>query len=113
MHLLLEKYPQGDKRPENLCPPLPWRGFAQLLLLTDPDVPLDPMLDPLVPRIDYDALADRAMMQAINRLIEAAPGIWFYDCFNAEYLFHPFCETRNICEMLAFHTQERRDAMLS
>lgn len=66
-----------------------------------------PLLKALVHRIDYDALADRAMMQAINRLIDTAPGIWFYDCFNAEYLFHPFCETCNIREMLAFHTQER------
>ena len=90
MHLLLQKYPQGDKRPKNLCPPPPWRGFAQLLLLTDPNVPLAPLLKPLAHRIDYDALADRAMIQAINRLIGTAPGIWLYDRFNAEYLLHPF-----------------------
>ena len=88
-------------------------GFAQLLLLTEPDVPLAPELEPLVHRIAYDALIDQAMMLAINRLIEAAPGIWFYYCYNAEYLFHPFCETRNIRELLAFHTEERRDALLS
>ena len=88
-------------------------GFPHLLLLTDPGVPLDPALDPLVHRIDYDALVDQAMMLAINRLIAAAPGIWLYYCYNAEYLFHPFCETRNIREMLAFHTEERRDAVLS
>jgi hypothetical protein len=49
----------------------------------------------------------------MNRLIEAAPGIWFYYGFNAEYLFHPFCETRNVREMIAFHAEERRDALLS
>lgn len=88
-------------------------GFPHVLLLTDPEVPLDPTLEPRIHRIDYDALADGAMMTAVNALNEAAPGIWFYYCFNAEYLFHPFCETRNIREVLAFHTEERRDAMLS
>ena len=88
-------------------------GFVQVLLLTDPEVPLDVDLEPMVHRIAYDALADQAMMTAVNRLIEAAPGLWFYACFNAEYLFYPFCETRNIRELLAFHTEERRDAVLS
>ena len=36
-----------------------------------------------------------------------------YYCFNAEYLFFPFCETRSVAEMLAFHEGERRDAMLA
>ncbi len=36
-----------------------------------------------------------------------------YYCYNAEYLFFPFCETRTVGEMLAFHTEERRDAMLT
>ena len=88
-------------------------GFAQVLLLTDPDVPLDPALDDKVHRIDHDVLVDLAMMTAVNRLIEAAPGTWLYYCYNAEYLFHPFCETRNIREVVAFHVEERRDAMLS
>lgn len=88
-------------------------GFPQLLLLADPDMPVDPALEERIHRIDHDTLADNAMMAVINRLIEAAPGIWFYYCYNAEYLFHPFCETRNIKECLAFHAEERRDAMLS
>jgi hypothetical protein len=46
-------------------------------------------------------------------MIEAAPGLWLYYCYNAEYLFYPFCETRKVGEMLAFHTDERRDAMLT
>ena len=39
--------------------------------------------------------------------------MWRFFCLNEEYLFHRFCETRNIREMLAFHTEERRDALLS
>lgn len=88
-------------------------GFPQLLLLADPDVPVDAALEDRIHRIDHDTLADNAMMTVVNRLIEAAPGIWLYYCYNAEYLFHPFCETRNIRECLAFHAEERRDAMLS
>ncbi len=88
-------------------------GFAALLLLTDPQVPLDPELEPQVHRIDLDPLADLAMIHAVNRVIQEAPGIWLYYGYNAEYLFHPFCETRRIRELLTFHTEERRDALLS
>ena len=67
----------------------------------------------MVHRIPYDVHREGAVPAAVNRVIAAAPGIWLYYCYNAEYLFHPFCETRNIREMLAFHTEERRDAMLT
>lgn len=63
-------------------------------------------------RVPYDTLATEDAIRAINRVIAAAPGIWMYYGFNAEYLFYPFCEHRSIGEMLAFHTEERRDAML-
>ena len=88
-------------------------GFRALLLLAPPEIAVDPALDPRIHRIDHDVHAEGALPAAMNRLIEAAPGTWLYYCFNAEYLFHPFCESRNIREMLAFHTEERRDAMLS
>jgi hypothetical protein len=47
-------------------------------------------------------------------VIEAAPGLWLYYCYNAEYLFFPFCETRTIGEMLTFHEERtaRRHADL-
>ncbi len=63
-------------------------------------------------RIDHDLSARDTVTGTVNRLIDAAPGVWMYYCFNAEYLFFPFCETRTIGEMLGFHTEERRDAML-
>lgn len=88
-------------------------GFRAVLLLAPPEIALDPALDPRIHRIDHDVHAEGALPAAVNRLIEAAPGTWLYYCFNAEYLFHPFCESRNIREMLAFHTEERRDALLS
>jgi hypothetical protein len=68
---------------------------------------------PMVQRVDYDATAAGAVEAAVNAVIAAAPGQWIYYCFNAEYLFFPFCETRSVGEMLAFHAEERRDAMLT
>jgi len=75
------------------------------------DMPED--LDERVHRVDFDCNPPQRVFDAVNRVIEAAPGLWLYYCFNAEYLFFPFCETRSIGEMLTFHTEERRDAMLT
>ncbi len=88
-------------------------GFVAVLLLAHPEITLEPALEGAIHRIDHDVHAEDALVQAVNRLNEAAPGIWFFYCYNAEYLFHPFCETRNVREMLAFHAEERRDAVLS
>lgn len=65
-----------------------------------------------VVQVVYDCLAEGAVPRAVNAVIRKAPGLWLYYCYNAEYLFFPFCETRTVGEMLAFHTEERRDAML-
>lgn len=88
-------------------------GFAQILVLAPPMLELPQALADKVHRIDYDMMADDALTGAINALIQAAPGVWFYYCYNAEYLFFPFCESRTIGEMVAFHAEERRDAMLT
>lgn len=64
-------------------------------------------------RIDYNVFAENGTETAVNAIIDAEPGQWVYYCYNAEYLFYPFCETRVVTEMLAFHTEERRDAMLT
>lgn len=88
-------------------------GFPQVALLAPEAIVVPAALEAKIHRIIYDVHADNALVDAVNRVIEAAPGIWLYYCYNAEYLFFPFCESRNIREMLAFHTEERRDAMLS
>lgn len=88
-------------------------GFAQVLLLAPSGIALPPDLEARIQRIDHDVHAESALFTAVNRLIEAAPGVWLYYCYNAEYLFHPFCETRNVREMVTFHSEERRDALLS
>ena len=88
-------------------------GFVQLALFAPDAIPVTAELEAKIHRIPYEAPTVEALVEAVNKVIAAAPGIWLYYCYNAEYLFHPFCETRNIREMLAFHSEERRDAMLS
>ena len=65
-----------------------------------------------VHRIAYDLAGGDSLFEAVNAVIAAAPGLWMYYCYNGEYLFYPFCETRTVGEMLTFHAEERRDAML-
>ncbi|MBE1283794.1 MAG: hypothetical protein GJ676_10835 [Rhodobacteraceae bacterium] len=89
-------------------------GFKTVLVMMPDafDLPKDVL--PKVYRISFDCGPRNAVPEAINQIIaKSAQGIWLYYCFNAEYLFYPFCETRTVGEMLTFHTEERRDAMLS
>ena len=88
-------------------------GFKHVLALMPDQLALPDDLNETVHKISYDMAADAAMENAVNQIIAVAPGTWLYYCFNAEYLFYPFCETRTVGEMLAFHTEERRDAMLT
>jgi len=88
-------------------------GFAQVLVFMPDAFSLPDDLLHLCWRIGHDPSREGSMEDAVNAVIDAAPGIWLYYCYNAEYLFHPFCETRTVGEMLTFHTEERRDAMLT
>lgn len=88
-------------------------GFVTVIACMPQKFELARDLQEIVLRVDYNMDADGAMETAINTLIAAAPGQWLYYCYNAEYLFHPFCETRKIAELLDFHTEERRHAMLA
>lgn len=88
-------------------------GFREVLVLMPEAFVLPEDVAPKLRRIDHDVTLRGDGIAAINRLIAAAPGIWMYYCYNAEYLFYPFCETRTVGEMLSFHAEERRDAMLT
>lgn len=88
-------------------------GFRTVLLLAHPDMALVPQAEVLIHRIDHDVFADNALAAAVNRVIRVAPGQWIYAGYNAEFLFHPFAETRSVPAMLAFHAEERRDALAS
>jgi hypothetical protein len=89
-------------------------GFESLLVLAPPALALPDDLEGAVHVIGHDTVAADAAPAALNPLIaRAKPGVWFYYGYNAEYLFYPFAETRTVGEMLAFHAEERRNAMLA
>ncbi|WP_372604300.1 hypothetical protein [Actibacterium sp.] len=88
-------------------------GFHALVVFAPPELTLPKDIDAKVHLVTMDVHQPGALLDAVNQVIAAAPGQWLYYCYNAEYLFFPFCEHRTIGEMLAFHTEERRDAMLT
>lgn len=88
-------------------------GFRDVLVLAPDSIAIPPALEAEVHRITHDVHAENALITAVNRLSDAFPGLWIYYCFNAEYLFYPFCETRTVRDLIAFHAEERRDAMLT
>ena len=64
--------------------------------------------------LHHDSRRGRAHVEAVNAVIEAAPtDTWLYYGYNAEFLFYPFSEHRTVGEMLGFHAEERRRAMLT
>ena len=88
-------------------------GFTKVIAFMPADFDLAADLAETCPRVTMTSPRGAALQEAVNAINAAAPGVWFYYCFNAEYLFYPFCETRTVGEMLTFHTEERRDAMLT
>ncbi|WP_128253390.1 hypothetical protein [Falsirhodobacter deserti] len=88
-------------------------GFPCVLLLTHDEIEVPPEDEAAIHRVTHDVHAENAMPEAMNRLIATSPGVWFHYCFNGEYLFFPFCESRDVRELIAFHVEERRHAFLS
>lgn len=89
-------------------------GFRAVLAFAPPSWAMPADLAERVHRIPFDTHSPEALTRAINPVIAACPETtWLHYCYNAEYLFYPFCETRNVNELLTFHAEERRDAMLT
>lgn len=89
-------------------------GFKAVIALMPAAFALPRAVQSEVVRVDHDLATGGDYVAVLNRLIAAAPvGTWLYYCFNAEYLFYPFCETRSVGEMLSFQVEERRDATLT
>jgi hypothetical protein len=88
-------------------------GFETLVVIMPQSFDLPPAARPGVLRVDSAGPKSLTIEQVINTLMDSLAGQWVFYCYNTEYLFYPFCESRNIHEMLAFHQEERRDAMLS
>jgi len=88
-------------------------GFRSLVAFAADDIPRPDELDETVHWVTHDMTQEGALEEVVNGVIEAATSQWVYYCYNAEYLHFPFCETRSVAELLTFHTEERRDAMLT
>ncbi|WP_293574433.1 hypothetical protein [Phaeobacter sp.] len=90
------------------------QGFQTVVALMPDDFALPYDIETQVHRVSHPKTDRRQVTETLNKVIEAStPGCWVYYCFNAEYLFFPFCETRSIGDMLRFHTEERRKSMLT
>lgn len=86
-------------------------GFRHILLASPEPMPQD---HAQVTNVIWDTRRPASHVDAVNMLIRAVPdGTWLYYCFNAEFLFFPFCDSRSVSELLSFHSDERRSAMLS
>ncbi len=91
-------------------------GFRLILALSRMPLPdgVIPENEGRIVNLAYDARRNNAHVHAVNAVIDAVPAdTWLYYCYNAEFLFFPFSESRSIGEMLAFHAEERRRAMLT
>lgn len=88
-------------------------GFKAVVLFAPRRFKVARDISAWVIRVDHDLTRDGRVDQVVSRAAAIAPGAWLYYCFNGEYLIYPFRETRKVGEMLAFHTEERRDAMLT
>ncbi len=88
-------------------------GFRAVVAAAHPDLPEPEVQDPRLHVVAHRETGARIAMTVVNRLMAALDGLWVYYGYNAEYLFYPFSETRSVGELLAFHTEERRDAMLA
>ena len=88
-------------------------GFKTVPVFAPDALDLPDRLESKIHRITYDMTADGATQTAVNAIIKAAPDTWLYYCYNAEYLFYPFSESRSVGEMVTFNTEERRSSILT
>ncbi|MBC7142448.1 MAG: hypothetical protein H5U18_09885 [Rhodobacteraceae bacterium] len=89
-------------------------GFREVVVFLPEGIDIPEEAEAAAHWVRTATLAPQAVPDTVNALVARAPATtWFYYCYNAEYLYFPFCEHRNVREMLAFHTEERRDAMLT
>lgn len=89
------------------------KGFRHILLFGPEGLGIGDGGDDLT-TVEFPTLSPGATPTIVNAVVDALPSeTWLYFGYNAEFLFYPFSEHRSIGEMLAFHTEERRSAMLT
>ena len=89
-------------------------GFKTVVLFAPDELVVSSELEASTIRVDAATMRVNATSEIVNALNAALPEkTWLYYCFNAEFLYFPFCETRKVGELLAFHAEERRFSMLT
>jgi len=87
-------------------------GFGSVVALMPADLSLPEDVEARLTRVNW-LPQDETAVDIVNACIAAAPGTCIYYCCNAEFLFFPFCESRNVAELVTFSTEERRNAILT
>jgi len=88
-------------------------GFRHTIVFAMPEFDIAEDVAELITRVSYNMQNTGALETAVNGVMKVTGDVWIYYCFNAEFLFHPFCEHRTVGEMIAFNVEERRDTILS
>ncbi len=89
-------------------------GFRYLVIFIPDEFKLKAEDDPKVHRVSWSMATSERSYEVINRVIAKAPhNTWLYYCYNSEYLFYPFSESRTVGELVNFHSEERRRSMLT
>lgn len=91
-------------------------GFRRVFLVAEPRFDAAALPSDAAGRVEIvrdRARRAEAAMDAVNALIDKAPGAWIHYCYNAEYLFYPFCEHRTVGELTAWVMEERRASILA
>lgn len=86
-------------------------GFSEVLVFGSAG--LLPKSDDGLHLITHDLHKEGALSPIVNAVIAAANGQWLHYCYNGEYLLFPFCETRNVRELVTFNAEERRDTIMT
>ncbi len=86
-------------------------GFATLVVFA-PEIPADPPPEGPDAHLVLCRTAEPGAAEVcVNAAITRVPGRWLHPCFNAEYLFYPFAESRSVPELLRFVESERRETV--
>lgn len=88
-------------------------GFAKIIVFSKSIPVLPTSVENKIISVHVDLFHSSGVSFILNKINDLAQNQWIYFCYNAEYLFYPFCETRSVTELLDFHSEERRQAMLT
>ena len=89
-------------------------GFKNVIAFAPSHIEIPDAVADETHAVTLDTSRSNALFDTVNAATAAAaPGVWLYYCYNAEYLFYPFCEHRTVGELTAFVAEERRDALMS